>query len=65
MLDIKYIRKHPEEVKDNLKKRGIDIELLYQLLNVDIEYRKLTNKIERLRQIKNRLTQLISGNIDY
>lgn len=52
MLDIKFIREHPNEVKENIKRRGVDETKadVDRLLVVDDERRKLTSEIQELRR---------------
>ncbi len=52
MLDIKFIREHPEEVKTAIKNKRIDLDL-EKLLIVDREYSQLLQKVEELRAEKN------------
>ena len=58
MLDIKLIRKNPEVVKENLKKRGIDIDI-DKIQDIDKSQRELQVKIDALRQKRNATSQLI------
>lgn len=51
MLDINYIRDHPDEVKQNIRNRGVDSKIadVNKLLAVDKERRDLILKVEELR----------------
>ncbi len=56
MLDIKYIREHPEEIKENCKNRlsKVDID---KLLNLDIQKKGLEAYIEELRAERNQASK--------
>jgi len=62
MLDIKFIREHPEIVKKDLQKRNDKekIEWIDDLLAKDIEYRKLLQENQKLRQRRNEITEEIN-----
>lgn len=53
MLDIKLIRDNPDIVKDGLKKRNMDTEILNTLLKYDERRRDLLKETENLRAIRN------------
>ena len=59
MLDIKYIRENPDEVKTRLESKNtvIDIDKLLQL---DIDKRKLLGETEELKAERNKATQMIA-----
>ncbi len=48
MLDIKYIREHPEEVRDSITRRGVDLKL-DALLELDAQRVELVGQSEQLR----------------
>jgi len=54
MLDIKYIREHPEEVNEGCKKKGFDCDV-GQILKLDEKKRGLLLKIETLRADQGKL----------
>jgi len=62
MLDIKFIREHPEVVRKDLEKRNEKekIEWLEDLLKSDGEYRKLLQENQKLRQRRNEITDEIN-----
>jgi len=62
MLDIKFIREHPEKVKENIKKKFQDekIKKVDELLKKDKEYRELLQKSEKLRADRNKITAEIN-----
>ncbi len=52
MLDIKYIRQHVDEIKENCKRRGVAIDL-DALLTLDEKRRELMARVEDLRATRN------------
>ena len=48
MLDIKFIREHPDEVREGCRKKGVDVDL-DRLLEVDEGRRKVLMEVEGLR----------------
>jgi len=61
MLDIKFVRKNPELVKDNLTRRGAldKISWIDDLLSYDNRWRKLITEINTLRKRRNEITREI------
>ncbi len=55
MLDIKFIRENPEEVKKACQNKGANIDIDF-FLKIDEERRKLKNEIEKLRAERNKLS---------
>lgn len=53
MLDIKYIREHIQEVKDNIKNRGLKVDV-DKLLELDKKRLNLLSEVEGLRSAKNK-----------
>ena len=62
MLDIKFIREHPETVRKDLEKRNEKekLEWLDDLLKSDVEYRKLLQDNQKIRQRRNEITDEIN-----
>ena len=58
MLDIKIIRNNPDLVKDNIKKRNLQLDL-DKFLAIDAEKLDLLVKVDELRAIKNRVSKEI------
>jgi len=57
MLDIKYIRENPEEVKKAIKDKQLSGTIdLDELLQVDSSYRDVLHKVEVKRSLKNQLS---------
>jgi len=61
MLDIKFVREHSDEVKENLKRRGdLDkIAWIDELISEDKKWRDIHNEANTLRNQRNRLTDEI------
>jgi seryl-tRNA synthetase len=53
MLDIKFIRENPNEVKDSIKKRGLKIDL-DELLKIEEKKRKIQTELEGISAQKNK-----------
>ena len=62
MLDIKFIREHPDIVRKDLQKRNEKekLEWLDDLLKYDVEYRKSLQENQKLRQRRNEITDEIN-----
>ena len=60
MLDIDVIRADPEAIRDMLKKRNKDTQILDKLLQADNEWRDLTSENNQLRKTRNEVSQEIS-----
>lgn len=63
MLDIKFVREHPEEVKENIKKKFEDEKLLLvdECLKLDYELREIIKEGDELRNKRNRLSKKIGA----
>jgi seryl-tRNA synthetase len=64
MLDIKLIRKDPEKVKEGIKKKGFDANLVDEILKLDKEKREILKVIESLRAQINKLSKVIGKEKD-
>jgi seryl-tRNA synthetase len=53
MLDIKYIREHVDEIKQNIKNRGLNVDI-DELLKLDKSRLELLSEVEKLRNTKNK-----------
>ncbi len=60
MLDIKFIREHPDTVREGLKKKGVDFDVDY-LLRVDEKRRAKIKEVDDLRAKQNELSGEIAG----
>jgi seryl-tRNA synthetase len=58
MLDIKIIRNNPNLVKDNIKKRNLNLDL-DKFLEIDKEKLDLLLKVDELRATKNKVSKEI------
>jgi seryl-tRNA synthetase len=58
MLDIRFIREHPELVQGGAHKKHIDLNV-HQLLEVDAQRRQLLAKVEGLKALRNKTSKEI------
>ncbi|MCD2202841.1 serine--tRNA ligase [Halobacterium sp. KA-6] len=58
MLSRQYVREHPEEVRDALRKKGVDADL-DRILEVDEEWRDLKARGDELRHERNEVSSKI------
>jgi seryl-tRNA synthetase len=58
MLDIKFIREHPDEVREGCRKKGVDFDLGH-LLEVDEKRRRVLMEAEGLRAQQKRMSKEI------
>jgi len=58
MLDIKFVRENPEMLKQVARHKNIELDI-DQLLKLDEQRRKLTQKVEELRTQKNQVSKQI------
>ena len=49
MLDIKLIRQNPEEVKEGLKKRDFDVDIVDKIISLDERWRQILKELEEGR----------------
>lgn len=63
MLDIKFLRENPEIVKQNIKNKFQDrkLTLVDEVIELDIENRKIKQEVEVLRAERNKLSKQIGG----
>ena len=59
MLDIKFIREHPDIVKEGIKNKGEtgDVD---EILKLDVERRKIIHETEKLKRKRNEFSQKVS-----
>ncbi len=60
MLDIKYLREHPEDVKASEKRRGHDPKQVNYVLKLDADWRAEKQKAEKLRHMRNSISQEVN-----
>jgi len=63
VLDIKFVRENPEQVRENLRKRGMPEKAaaIDRLLELDANWRQLLVKADQLRKKRNEITQEIAA----
>lgn len=63
MLDIKFVRDNPEQIKDNLRRRGMPEKTadVTRLLELDAKWRQLLVEADQLRKKRNEITQVIAA----
>jgi seryl-tRNA synthetase len=60
MLDPKFIREHPKEVKENMKRRQADVSSVDKWLDLDEKSRKLKQELDDLRHERNQASLKIN-----
>ena len=62
MLDLKFVREHPDVVKKDLEKRDDKEKLVWvdDILSLDKEYRALLQQSQDLRKRRNDLSKAVS-----
>ena len=61
MIDIKFLREHPDVVRASQKGRGESVELVDQILAIDEKKRAAVTEFETLRQEQNTLSKSVSA----
>ncbi|RCK73086.1 MAG: Seryl-tRNA synthetase [Ignavibacteriae bacterium] len=59
MLDLKFIREHPDLVKEGIRKKG-DVDRVDEILKLDEERRLLIQKVETLKNKRNVVSEQIA-----
>ncbi|MGQ5712275.1 serine--tRNA ligase [Desulforudis sp. DRI-14] len=59
MLDLKFVRKNPDAVREALRKRGVDFNL-DQLLDLDDEWRQILFTVEQLKNRRNSVSEEVA-----
>ena len=60
MLDLRFIRDHPDQVQENTRHKGYDIDI-NELLRLDQTKRRLQTQVEERRQARNDIAAKIKG----
>ena len=60
MLDIKLIRENPEKVKESQRKRGMDEKDVDIVIELDKEWRKSKEEVDKLRSRRNKISEEIN-----
>lgn len=58
MLDIQFIRDHPDKVKESTKNKNYEPKIVDEVLALDKKRRELLQKVEALRTERNQLTRM-------
>ncbi|MBU1322601.1 serine--tRNA ligase, partial [Patescibacteria group bacterium] len=58
MLDIQFIRDHPDKVKESTKNKNYEPKIVDEVLALDKKRRELLQKVEALRAERNQLTRM-------
>lgn len=61
MIDIKFLREHPDVVRASQKGRGESVELVAQILAIDEKKRAAVTEFETLRQEQNTLSKSVGA----
>jgi seryl-tRNA synthetase len=61
MIDIKFLREHPDVVRASQKGRGENVELVDQILAIDEKKRAAVTEFETLRQEQNTLSKSVGA----
>jgi len=60
MLDIRFIREHPEEVQENARRKGYDVNI-EEVLRLDTSRRELQQSADSLREKRNDISSQMKG----
>ena len=60
MIDLKFIREHPQEVQKAAKSKNVDINIEH-ILGIDKKYKEISIAVQKLREERNHLTSSIKG----
>lgn len=60
MLDIRFIRENPEQIKDSVKRRGLKVDI-DKLLDIDSQRRSTISRLEELQSKRNTLAATAKG----
>ena len=60
MLDLRFIREHTEEVRENLQRRQVDVDL-ERLLALDGQRRGVQSQLQELQRQRNDLARSLKG----
>ncbi|MET1128942.1 MAG: serine--tRNA ligase [Thermoproteota archaeon] len=61
---LRMLRENPEELKDSLRKRGMDGSLVDRAVELDTLWRKLKRQVDEIRHMHNKLTEAIAKERD-
>ncbi|MBI2794977.1 MAG: serine--tRNA ligase [Ignavibacteria bacterium] len=60
MLDIRFVREHPDVVRENCIKKNIDPAGIDQIVHLDARRRELIQKVEHLKAMRNSVSENIA-----
>src|SRR6478735_8936544 len=60
MIDIKLLRENPEHFEKSAKAKNVDVNIQH-VLEIDAEFRKLSQEVQILREERNMLVGAING----
>ncbi len=62
MFDIKFLREHPDVVKDNIKKKGKKdrLKIVDEIIATDIKWRGLKGEVDNIRASRNKISKEIA-----
>ena len=60
MLDLKLIRENPELIKQKLEARNLSAESVEKILALDIQRREYIGEVEKLKSLRNTVSQEIA-----
>jgi len=63
MIDIKYLREHLDEVKQNAERRNVSVDI-DKLLELDGEYLKVLHEVEAVRAERNQIAEQMKSSND-
>ncbi|MBR4224906.1 MAG: serine--tRNA ligase [Oscillospiraceae bacterium] len=63
MLDIRFVREHPDDVKENIRKKFQDekLPLVDEVIELDAKARAAQQEADKLRADRNRISKMIGG----
>lgn len=60
MLDLRFIREHPDEVRENLRRREVEVDL-DRLLALEGDHRRLQSDLQDVQRQRNELARSVKG----
>ncbi len=60
MIDLKLVRENPDIIRENLKKRGEDVKIVDELLDLDKKRKELRLRVDELRHRRNDATRKVA-----
>lgn len=63
MIDLKFLREHPDKVQKAAKDKGVDVDIAH-ILEIDAKHRKLSLAVQKLREERNKIAKAASNAVD-